>query len=154
MTRMTDFLQGLPHRMEKLEAYAIEIVLALSNLWAAVALLSRTRDPFTAFQTAFALASRLGSEEHWACVAFIAGATKLVGLGISPTRFVCTALVLRIGGLGISGAFWFLLGLSTIYGNPHTLFGFPIMLLGISAWWLLIRFPTLPDRASAPPKWP
>jgi hypothetical protein len=139
---------ALPPRMVRLEAYAIEVVLSLSSLWATWVLLAGKRDPFTAFRTAFALASRLGSEEHWAYIALIGAVTKLIGLSLSRTPFICTALVLRLLGIAIAGAFWFLLGFSTVYGNPNTLFGFPIMLLGASAWWLLIRFPTLPDSTS------
>ena len=149
MSPMKVDFKAVPERMARLEAYAIEVMLSLSSLWAAWVLLAAKRDPFTTFRVAFALATRLGSEHHWAYVALIGAATKLIGLGLSRTPFICTALILRLSGLGISGAFWFLLGLSTVLGNPDTLFGFPITLLGASAWWLLIRFPTLPDSASA-----
>lgn len=140
---------GLPERMVKIEAYAIEIMLSFSSLWAAWVLLKGKQDPFTTYRAAFLIASRLGSEQHWAYVAIIGAATKLIGLWLSRTTFICTALVLRLTGIAIAGAFWFLLGASAVYGNPDTLFGFPIMLLGVSAWWLLIRFPTLPDSTSA-----
>jgi hypothetical protein len=143
---MTPTLSSLPQRLARLEPYAIEVVLSLSSLWAAWVLTTGPGN-FLVYPHAFELASRLGNEHEWACAGIIAATLKISGLLLCRTAWVCTALVLRLSGIAMSGSFWFLLGLSAVEGNPDTLFGFPVLLLGISAWWLLIRFPTLPNSS-------
>jgi hypothetical protein len=136
--------------MTGFEPYALEAMLSLSNLWAAWVLLpaDRWQDIISA-RSALIIAANLGQGAHWGYAALIGAVTNITGLLLCRSPFVATALVLRLFGIAISGAFWFILGASAVYGNPNILFGFPIMLFGIAAWWLLIRLPPLPD--STPP---
>lgn len=144
-------LDALPRRMAGFERYALEVMLSLSNLWAAWVLLSAgSWQNIISARSALAMAANLGPETHWGYAALIGATTTIVGLSLCRTPLVGTPLVLRLLGIAISGAFWFILGASAIYGNPNALFGLPIMLLGISAWWLLIRLPPLPDSAQPP----
>jgi hypothetical protein len=138
-------LPSISRRMAAVEPYAIEVVLSLSSLWAAWVL---TSDPSNFQQTPkeFAVALRFGSEHRWAIVGLAAAIAKISGLVLCRTSWICTGLLLRLGGVAASGAFWFLLAISKLTGNPDSLFAFPVLCLALSAWWLLVRFPTLPSE--------
>jgi hypothetical protein len=149
MRRITDVLDSLSPRMVRLEAYAIEVELSFCSLWAAwVLLVAEGWSDVINANSAFVLTANFGSQTIWGSVAFIGATAKLTGLLLSRTHFSGLVLMLRIGGLWISGTFWLILGLAAVGGHPHSLFGVPIILLGVSAWWVLIRFPTLPGSAS------
>lgn len=133
-------------RLLAIEPYRSEITLALASLWAAWVLFTPPSN-FATFAKGFAYAADLATERQWAVFALVAACTKLGGLALTwCRRCQNTALTLRLIGLAMSGVFWVLLGLSACIGNPDTLFGFPVVLFGVTAWWLLVRFPTIPAQ--------
>ncbi len=124
------------------ERWVLEVMLTLSSSYAAIAL--ATVDPGRGvWPGAYALPTSLpGSEIAWA-IAFSVGAVcKIAGL------MLCTwkppkGFILRCIGLAISASLWATLGLARLMADPHTLFGAPILLLGVSSWWLLLRSPSV-----------
>lgn len=136
LNRMSRSLQGL-------ERYAIEIVLSLSEMWIAWRLLM----PPPKFDNApnFAFVAELATEPQWACLALLAAGLKIGGLVLTATkRRPEAAIALRLAGISLSGTFWVSMGFSAVISNAQSLFGMPVLLLGVSAWWLLLRFPTIP----------
>jgi hypothetical protein len=148
---VSDRMTPPPDRMERsigrlwaLDPYRSEFMLALASLWAAYALLTPPSN-FETFRPGFSFAAQVATEHQWAVFALVAGCAKLGGLAATwCRRCQNAALMLRLIGLAMSGVFWVLLGLSACFGNPDTLFGFPVVLFGATAWWLLVRFPTIP----------
>jgi hypothetical protein len=143
-------LNTLSPRMAKFEAYSVEVFLSSSSLWAAWVLLSGEtwQGGMVGAKAAFITAASLGSEMHWGSVALIAALLKIGGIAMTFTRFATLALVLRLAGIGISAVFWILLGVLAIHDDPYLLFAFPVVQLGVAAWWMLVRLSTLPRNAS------
>lgn len=118
----------------------IEIFLSLSSIWAFLILVF---SPFhfsgqeSNYRNILGLSGR---ENFWAAFAFIAALMKLFGLSLVYLRKKKdSSLIPRYIGLSMSGVFWCLMGASTIVGNPDTLFGFTGFLMGIVAWWSVLR---------------
>lgn len=133
-------------RLNAVEPYRSEFTLACASAWAAWVLLTPPSN-FETFHAGFAFAEELATERQWAVFAIVAACAKLIGLGATWCgRCRNTALMLRLIGLAMSGVLWVLLGASAIHGNPDTLFGLPVVLFGMTAWWLLVRFPTIPKE--------
>jgi hypothetical protein len=149
MRPITVYFGALLRRLVKFEPYAIEIVLSLSSLWASWVLLSGgTWSDAINSKSAIAFADSLGPETYWGGAALIGGTAKIIGLLLIRTRFISAALALRVAGLGISAAFWIIIGFCVCYGNPESVVGGPVILLGVWAWWLMLRLPALPDSVS------
>lgn len=139
-------LTSISRTMRGLEPYFAEGALSICSVWACYVLLMPPSN-FATYPASFYLADWLvNGEQAWGVVAAIAAALKVVGLGITWRRpHSELAIVCRCFGLGLSGFFWTLMGLSTVVGNPDTLFGMPaIIMIASSAWWTLARFPTIP----------
>lgn len=84
-------------------------------------------------------------EPDWGLFAAISAMLTALGLTLLALRVVfSTGLVMRCIGLLMSGFFWTLMGCSFLIGNPDSVAAVPLILLGASAWWTLIRFPTVP----------
>lgn len=141
-----NWLERLGHYLNRLEPYRSEALFALSSLWASWVLVAPPSN-FGTFPGGFRFAAELATERQWALFAFVAGVAKVVGLGLTACRRCRdTSLMLRLVGLAMSGLLWVLLGVSAVVGNPDTLFGFPVLLFGATAWWLLLRFPIMPAK--------
>ena len=128
------------------DKYAIEVALTCASLWAAYVLYTPPSN-FAAFHAGFALAETLQSQESkWAFLALLAALLKIFGIGFQTRKKYPTIFsdLLRLLGLGISGTFWLILGVSTIWGNPDTLFGVWGVLAGLLAWWGILKFIVYP----------
>lgn len=132
-------------RMLSLEPYALEGFLTLCSFWAAYVLFTPPSN-FAAFPKAFAFVEQMqGKESLWATMVLVGAASKAIGLAlvaVPPAGGV--SFILRCVGLMISGFFWTVIGISSMLGNPDTLMGFPGFLMGLSAVWVLLRFPVNP----------
>ncbi len=145
------FWDRLSARLFAAEPYAIESFLALISIWGAWALFHPPSN-FAAYRGAYLWISSIDSvEEHWASLLVLNAALTVSGLVLCLVfRRHSLGLTARLGGLAISGFFWTLLGLSTLLGNIDTLLGFPVFLIGVSAWVVLLRFPTMPSSGHSP----
>lgn len=133
-------------RMTELEPYKTEGVVISCNLWAAY-VLAKPPSNFISFPAAFRLAERLTRDESvWASWILLAGLLGLFGLATLAIRGPLVrelSFAIRCVALGMSAAFWLLMGTSAFLGNPDTLFGVPAgMALGVSCLWVLIRLPS------------
>lgn len=117
----------------------IEVFLTGCSLWAAYAL-AHPPSNFTTYPGAFFLAASLVNDEWmWAAFAAIAAMMKLVGLLVGWFSFRNpVSVAMRYIGLGMSAVFWLTMSVSTIYGNPDTLFGGGGFLQGMLALLTLI----------------
>lgn len=134
-------------RLRSLENFRVELVLIPCSIWAAKCLWTPPSN-FAAFPAGWHVAMELLPEEWmWGLWAAVAGATKSIGLLLSfSNRLIVSSTLFRCIGLGLSGTFWFLLGLSTMLGNSDSLNGPMQIVMAISAWWVLIRLPAIPGR--------
>lgn len=138
--RLQDWLRAL-------ESFRVELVLIPCSIWAAYCLWAPPSN-FEAFPAGWHLARQLlPTEWMWGLLAAIAATVKLIGLSLSfSNRLVVFSTICRCVGLGISGTFWFLIGLSTTTGNTDSLYGPLAIAMALSAWWVLIRLPAIPGK--------
>lgn len=140
-------LLAFSERLRHFEKYVMEVVLALCSLWASVVFF---QDPISLADTYgnyFALLSQLhNSAQVWGFVTGLAAIFLFWGL------FVCLylrqpemGLIFRCLGLGLTGTFWALAGVSALLAHPASIGGITMTLLGFSAWWILLRFPSVPQ---------
>ena len=122
----------------------VEVFLTLSSIWAAFTLWTNPT-LFDLFRSSFHFASSIESNERaWALVAATAALLKIIGI-LSVCLMGLRSAVLRCaryGGLALSGMFWTIFGGSAVLGSSATtptLFGFPCLLMGLFAWWSLLR---------------
>jgi hypothetical protein len=132
------------------EQYVAEAVLTTASVWAAYVLITPPSN-FASFPASFAFVESLqGHEAGWAIIALLGATMKAGGLALlwraRTVKAVTISYYMRCFGLIISGFFWGLMGLSALIGNPDSLFGIWGILGGITAWWILIRFPVLPEK--------
>lgn len=151
---MRDFLveaglDRLAKRMLRAELYAIEIILAICSLWAATHLMTPTR-VFDTYANGYAfMRGLLKHEEYWGFIAAIGAIAKVLGLGLFTLDVTPRlSILLRCFGLTVSGFFWTVTGSSFLMGNPDSIAGLPLVMLGASAWWTLLRFPAVPKPQS------
>lgn len=124
--------------MRRHDIYVLEGFLLLSSFWATFVLFTPPSN-FATFPHAFDLIASLdGHENMWAAFAAVAAIVKFVGLLLTASM-PSSGRALRAFGLAMSGLFWTVMGVSTVAGNPDTLFGLPGMLMGVLAWWALLR---------------
>lgn len=133
-------------KMRFVEPYKTEVFLTLCSTWAAWVLYHPPSN-FISFPASFAIAERMqGQEWVWASAALIGAILKACGLILSLAREAPSiSFYMRCTGLIISGIFWTVMGTSATLGNPDTLFGVPGFLMGLSAVWVLLRFPKMPS---------
>lgn len=141
------WIQGLQRRLRSLEKFRVEIALIPCSVWAAKCLWTAPSN-FTAFPAGWRLAGHLLPEEWmWGALAATAAMVKMIGLSMSlSNRFIVLSTILRCIGLGSSGTFWFLIGLSTVMGNQDSLYGPMAIAMALSAWWVLICVPAMPGH--------
>jgi PAS domain S-box-containing protein len=125
--------------------YFVEASLILASIWACW-VLSHEPSNFSTSNSTFFLAEKLNTHEaEWAAFAGIAAGMKVVGLlwHFLVGDRLRIAFTLRCIGLGMSGAFWLLMGASTMYGNPDTLFGFTGLLQGLVALAAIVKLASM-----------
>lgn len=128
-------LYSLPQR----DIVVIEVFLALASTWAAFTLWS-TPTLFESFPSAFRLIQAFeGNESRWAAFALMSALLKVAGITTSIISDQSWGRLIRFLGLAMSGLFWSLMGGGVMLGNPHTLFGFNSLLMGLFSWWSLLR---------------
>ncbi len=127
------------------ERFGMECLLAVCNMWAAHKLTTPPSN-FQFYESGYAFMKGLQIHEpDWGLFAAISAMLTALGLTLLALRVVfSTGLVMRCIGLLMSGFFWTLMGCSFLIGNPDSVAAVPLILLGASAWWTLIRFPTVP----------
>jgi len=130
------------HTTLKLADYcwALELTIAIDSLWGAWVLFTGPSN-FRTFTDTFALAARIENNEMtWALASLIAAV--MIFCGGAATWWQVRprwAIVLRSFGLIIAGAFWFCLGVSTVAGNPDSLFGMKGVTGGAVAYMIALR---------------
>lgn len=126
----------------KMEFYTDEVYLTIASFWASYVLFTPPPN-FATYPQSFAFVESIqGHEITWATLALAGATLKITGLAIrlKMSRPTTLSLALRTIGLGISGFFWTLMGISSLWGNPDSLFGIWGALMGIAAWRVLVRF--------------
>ncbi len=123
----------------------IEIVLSASSLWAYWYF--RGSYNLAIDEVRFALPFEFASRSFWSLALLTAALMKTGGMTACLLRLPTIGLPLRLIGLAFSGTIWGIFGLSSILSQP-SLFAFPVLTLGLSAWWLLLRFPSMPRGPS------
>ena len=139
----------LSRRMLSLERFGVETFLFVCSTWAARRLLTPPSN-FAGYEAGFAfMAAMKLHEADWGVGIAVAAVLQLVGLGLAGLRrSPMLSMQMRCIGLLMSGFFWTVIGSSFLVGNPDTIAGVPLVLLGCSAWWTLLRFPSLPNHPS------
>jgi hypothetical protein len=154
LSRLTDasLAAEISRKLLWAEQYAAEVVLTTASIWACYVLLTPPSN-FEKFPESFALAETLqGHEVAWGIIAAIGATLKMAGLFVCALRSTQgkapggISYTLRCSGLFISGVFWGLMGISSLWGNPDSLFGLWGILAAVTAWWILIRFPIVPGE--------
>jgi hypothetical protein len=141
-------LREINHRVGRLPAvvrylrerdlWAIEVFLLISSCWAASVLL-RPPSNFAQFPSAFGIAEMLSrNEQLWGYLVACAAGLKIIGITFY-FKHRTIGVVLRCMGLACGGTFWCMMGLSTVIGNPDTLFGFAGFMMGVLSWWSILR---------------
>jgi uncharacterized membrane protein len=126
--------------LRQTDIVVIEILLSLSSLWA-TAVLWLSPYHFTGINAPYRSAIGLaGYERAWAAFALAAAAMKILGLALVYSRQDKRgSLIPRCIGLAMSGFFWCLMSGTTLIANPDTLFAFSGLLMGLVAWWSVLR---------------
>lgn len=125
------------------DAAAVEVLLMLNSLWAAHLLLGRPA-LFETYPAAFALPAMLAvSEWYWGIFATVAAVIKASGIAMA-LRHIGNGIppisrVIRIIGLSMSAFLWGIFGMSSVLGNPDSLFGFSGVIMSAFAIWSLYR---------------
>ena len=105
--------------------WIMELLIIANSFWACWVLLTPPSN-FNRYSDTFAMIERLSSNEVvWGLLVGVAAVLTLFGLVGSVGLGYRRALTARCLGLMISGSFWFSMGISTVTGNPDTLFGVP-----------------------------
>lgn len=108
-----------------------EFALMLCGFWAAWVLYTPPSN-FGTFRSSFALAAMLSkSETTWATIALSSALCFLTGfaLAVIDWRVRCAWRFIQVG-IVLSVLFWTAMGMSTVLGNPDTLYGVPILVMG------------------------
>ena len=131
--------QSSLYRLTQREIVVLEVFLSLASIWAAFTLWTNP-SLFESSPLNFRVIEAFqGNEFGWAAFALAAALLKLVGIATCLTGDPSWGRTVRYVGLAMSGLFWSLLGGGVMLGNPHTLFGFNSLLMGIFSWWSLLR---------------
>lgn len=117
----------------------IEVFLSLASIWAAFTLW-HTPSLFETFPGSFHLIEAFeDNEADWGIFAGLSAILKISGLVTGLGGNQTWGRLLRYLGLSMSGVFWSLMGGGVLLSNPHTLFGFNSLLMGLFSWWSLLR---------------
>jgi hypothetical protein len=144
LTDINDRLQNnskLVFLLRMRDIYVLEVLLIFNSCWAAYVLLSRPHLFFNNVGT-FAIASLLlHNEWDWAKLALCAAALKAIGVAwaLAVNKVNLFGIMIRLAGLCLSGVFWCTMGISSMVGNPDSIFSFGGVVMGIFAWWSVIR---------------
>jgi hypothetical protein len=135
-------LDAISAWMLRIERLAIELMLSACSGWAAWKF-EVTPDILAeqSFQTHL-LQDFSASRHFWAAYALVASLSKLIGIyDCRRTGGSTFGLILRCLGLSMSGVLWCVIGASYLEGPLTSVASVPLVLLGASAWWALVRYP-------------
>lgn len=146
--RANAFLDRMANRLVTSEQYLFEVTLTACSVWGAWVLFHPPSN-FLVYPGSYKLLIAINpNEDFWAVLLTLGACLKFFGLHFCLLyRAHGLGLTCRILGLGISGFFWPIFGLSAYLNNPDTMAGVPIGIVGITAWWTLLRFPWTPARS-------
>ena len=139
-------LERLSRRIARAEPYRAEVFLSLCSLWAARSLWEAPTNLLSGNH--LWMSQFDGNDTHWALLISFAAAAKIIGLLLCIGRKSSLGLSLRVTGLAISGFFWVGLGISALKFSSFSIHGMPMVLFGVAAWLTLLRFPSMPRRAT------
>lgn len=138
---MVGRLDRLSNWLLDFERFGTEIVLAWCSGYAAFAL--GMGDDHGVWPSAYALPVKLpGTQGTWATLMGVAFLCKALGL-LLCVRLPRGGYFPRVIGLAMSGLLWSSLGAARLLDDPHTLFGMPVLMFGMGAWWVLLRSPSI-----------
>lgn len=140
----------LTREMLVAERFGVELIVTISSVWAAWKMLSGPSN-YAFCPNDYALLVHFQLREQGAGF-FAAIAALLMTIGLSGTLLgscLSCSTWFRCIGLAMGGVFWTVLGVSFVFGNPDSVAGVPFILMGISSWWTLIRFPSVPGLPDA-----
>lgn len=121
--------------------FIIEVSSLINAMWASYVLFTPPSN-FATFSASFQLVRDLEAHEvFWASYAGFNALLLFISIFITYVHESKSSglILFRCLGLVLSGTFWFLMGLSTVIGNPDALFGFTGIVLGLASWWATIR---------------
>lgn len=140
----------LTRKMLLAERVGVELIVTVCSVWAAWKMLTGPSN-YSLCPHDYALLVHFQVREQGAgFFAAISAVMMTLGLSGSWLHFcpLCSTWF-RCVGLAMGGVFWTVLGVSFLVGNPDSVAGVPFALMGISAWWTLIRFPSAPGLYAA-----
>ena len=140
-------LERFSHRVEAVERYWTELILIAASVWVGASFATGPADFAILYGDYYDLLERIHtSARFWGAFALVAALSKTMGLvlclGFHRYR---VSLAIRCLGLGMSGFFWTVAGISCLMVNPRTVGGALMALTGMSAWRVLVRFPSMPQ---------
>lgn len=123
-----------------LDRWLVSAQVLLASWWATWVLFSPPSN-FAAFPNSFWFIGShlLLDERQWATVIGCGALAHTIGFLFRSWGWLSAARGLSFAGLAVETIFWLVFGLSTIYANLDTLFGFTGTLVGITAAWRLFR---------------
>jgi hypothetical protein len=150
-TRCVRRLNPLSLWLWRAQPFYLEIALAVCSAWMSWALL-HSPGPFHNCPALYEIPMRLlDNERDWSCVFASGAAAKAVGLTLMLwPRHRNAGWRLRCIGLAISGVAWTLFDASAVE-NPQSVFGITGLVMGISAWGLLLAMPAVQALSAIDP---
>lgn len=147
MPTLTKKVERASHWMLREELFGAETILAICALWAAHTLLSGPSNFIRHHADYALLVEIMRNESRWGFLAAAACLFHVLGLGFltletAPTLSVSS----RCLGLFLSGFLWSVIGWSFLLGNPDSLTAVPLIMIGLTALWTLMRFPFVPKQ--------
>ena len=136
----------LSRLLARVQPYAVELLVMLCAIWAAICLFNRPSNMLGPFANYYRFMGRIeGSERFWAETAVSGGGALLAGLALSPWHLLSgLSIALRIVGLSIAGCFFVILGSSWLAQSLDSVGGGMAVAIGLAAWSVLLRTPALP----------
>lgn len=118
----------------------IGFMLTVDSVWAAIALSVGPPNFVSESGIAIVVETLRDQEAFWAWFVAVAAALKIVALPVRAwTSWRWTGSTVRSVGLAMSGVFWCLMGVGRLEARPDALFAIPAIMLGLSAWWAMLR---------------
>lgn len=126
--------------MRTADVYVFELFAICSSFWAAWVLTTGPSN-FSVYSATFLVVQTiLPDEKFWGAFAFLSAMIKSAGILLGWRQFYNkNSLYFRIVGMQMSALFWTLMGASTVYGNPDTLFGMIGLFLGVASQFVVFK---------------
>ena len=136
----------------RLDPYAIEGFTSLCSAWSAKCLLSNGHVFETTKDYYWLLKDLDTSQANWARFCIVACFLEALGvlLTVFPKSFERkeVGFFLRLAGLSMSAIFWGIVGLSFVLANTDAIPSLPMLMVGCTAFWCIVRSPKMPGDES------